>query len=128
MPTRLGTFTTAQGWVDTSDRDIAGISRALGDIFEAASPGSGGAGQADLLRCIFGNPSRPVVWDRRWRTDDTVGLARGIYEDRAFDRLPLLADALMDAGCDHEQVLDHWCSPGPHARGCWVVDLVLGKE
>lgn len=81
-----------------------------------------------LLRCVFGNPFRPVAFDPRWRTADTVGLARGIYEDRAFDRLPLLADALMDAGCADEQVIGHCRGDGPHVRGCWVVDLVLGKE
>jgi hypothetical protein len=81
-----------------------------------------------LIRDIFGNPFRPVAFDPRWRTADAVGLARGIYEDRAFDRLPLLADALMDAGCADEQVLSHCRSDGPHVRGCWVVDLVLSKE
>jgi hypothetical protein len=80
-----------------------------------------------LLRDIVGNPFRPVAFDPRWRSADAVGLARGIYDERAFDRLPLLADALMDAGCDHEQVLGHCRSEGPHVRGCWVVDLVLGK-
>jgi hypothetical protein len=81
-----------------------------------------------MLRCIFGNPFRPVAFDPSWRTADAIGLARGIYEDRAFDRLPLLADALMDAGCPDEQVIGHCRSEGPHVRGCWVVDLVLGKE
>jgi hypothetical protein len=81
-----------------------------------------------IIRCIFGNPFRPVAFDPKWRTEDVLGLSRGIYEDRAFDRLPLLADALMDAGCDDEQVLAHCRNNGPHARGCWVVDLVLGKE
>ena len=81
-----------------------------------------------IFRCVFGNPFRPVAFDPRWRTADTVGLARGIYEERAFDRLPLLADALMDAGCADEQVLEHCRTEGPHVRGCWVVDLVLGKE
>jgi hypothetical protein len=80
-----------------------------------------------LVRDIFGNPFRPVALDPRWRTADALGLARGIYEDRAFDRMPLLADALMDAGCDDEQIISHCHSPGPHIRGCWVVDLVLGK-
>jgi hypothetical protein len=89
---------------------------------------SEGAAQAGLLRCLFGNPFRPVGFDPRWRTADTLGLARGIYEDRAFDRLPVLADALLDAGCADEEILGHCRSPGPHARGCWVVDLVLGKE
>jgi hypothetical protein len=81
-----------------------------------------------LAHDIFGNPFRPAAFDPRWRTPDTVGLARAIYEDRAFERMPLLADALMDAGCADEQVLGHCRGDGPHVRGCWVVDLVLGKE
>src|SRR5205807_20572 len=84
--------------------------------------------QSSLLRDIFGNPFSPVAFDPRWLTTDVVALARGIYEDRAFDRLPLLADALMDAGCDSDDILSHCRSEGPHVRGCWVVDLVLGKE
>jgi hypothetical protein len=84
--------------------------------------------QAALLRDIVGNPFRPVAFDPRWRTADTVGLARAIYEDRAIERIPLLADALMDAGCADEQVIWHCRGDGPHVRGCWVVDLVLGKE
>jgi hypothetical protein len=83
---------------------------------------------AHLLRDIFGNPFRPVSFDPRWRTTDVRALARSIYEDRAFGRLPVLADALMDAGCADEQVLGHCRSEGPHVRGCWVVDLALGKE
>jgi hypothetical protein len=81
-----------------------------------------------LLREQFGNPFRPVSFDPRWRTADVLGLARAVYADRVFDRLSLLADALMDAGCDADAVLAHCRGPGPHARGCWVVDLVLGKE
>jgi hypothetical protein len=81
-----------------------------------------------LVHEIFGNPFRPVTFDPRWRTSDALGLARSIYEDRAFDRMPVLADALMDAGCADEQVLGHCRGGGPHVRGCWVVDLVLGKE
>jgi hypothetical protein len=84
--------------------------------------------QAALFRCIFGNPFRPVALDPAWLTSTVVQLARGVYDDRAFDRLPILADALQDAGCDDEQVLTHLRGPGPHARGCWVVDLVLGKS
>jgi hypothetical protein len=84
--------------------------------------------QCTLIHDIFGNPFRPVAFDPRWRTADSVGVARGIYEDRAFERMPILADALMDAGCADEQVLGHCRGAGPHVRGCWVVDLVLGKE
>jgi hypothetical protein len=84
--------------------------------------------QARFLRDIFGNPLRLVQFDPQWRTANVVDLARTIYEERAFERLPILADALMDAGCADEQVLQHCRSEGPHVRGCWVVDLVLGKE
>jgi hypothetical protein len=86
------------------------------------------AAQADLLRDIVGNPFRPAAVDPRWRTAEAVELARAIYDDRAFDRLPLLADALRDAGCTDEVILAHCRSEGPHARGCWVVDLLLGRE
>jgi hypothetical protein len=84
--------------------------------------------QARIVRDIFGNPYRPVTFDPHWHTSDVLGLARAIYDDRAFDRLPILADALMDAGCADEQVHGHCRGEGPHVRGCWVVDLVLGKE
>jgi hypothetical protein len=81
-----------------------------------------------VLIDIYGNWFRRITLKPRWRTADVLGVARGIYEDRAFERLPLLADALMDDGCDDEQVLGHCRGEGPHVRGCWVVDLVLGKE
>jgi len=54
-------------------------------------------------------------------------MARGIYENKAFERMPILADALMDAGCEDEQIIGHCRGEVPHVRGCWVVDLVLGK-
>ncbi len=83
---------------------------------------------ADLVRCIFGNPFRPVAADPAWRTSTVVGLAAAVYADRAFDRLLILADALEDAGCDHPDVLAHCRTHPEHARGCWVVDLILGKS
>ncbi|QDU22206.1 hypothetical protein [Urbifossiella limnaea] len=82
----------------------------------------------DLVRDIFGNPFRPVPFDPSWRTEAVVGLARGMYESRDFGPIPVLADALEDAGCADADVLGHCRGPGPHVRGCWVVDLVLGKE
>ena len=81
-----------------------------------------------ILRCIAGNPFRPTVLDSVWRTANVIALAQTIYDDRAFDRLPILADALEDAGCTDRAILDHCRQPGEHTRGCWVVDLVLGKE
>jgi hypothetical protein len=81
-----------------------------------------------LLPDIFGNPYRPVAFAPEWRTDAAVALARGMYESREFGAMPILADALQDAGCASAEILDHCRGPGPHVRGCWVVDLVLGKE
>lgn len=83
--------------------------------------------QADLLRDVAGNPFRRVEADPSWRTRDVVALAEGIYEGRSFDRMPVLGDALEDAGCTNADVLAHCRGPGPHARGCWVADLLLGK-
>ena len=81
-----------------------------------------------LLRDIFGNPFRPITFSSSWRTDTAVTLARQMYESREFSAMPILADALQDAGCDNEDILSHCRGPGPHVRGCWVIDLVLGKE
>ena len=83
--------------------------------------------QIDLLHGVFGNPFRPVVFDPGWRTDAVVALARQMYDGRDFGPMPVLADALDDAGCTDPAVLGHLRGPGPHARGCWVVDLLLGK-
>jgi hypothetical protein len=83
--------------------------------------------QAALLRDIFGNPFRPAAFAPEWRTSTAVALAQQMYESRDFGAMPILADALQDAGCDSGDVLDHCRGPGPHVRGCWVVDLVLGK-
>ena len=87
--------------------------------------------QSSLLRCIFGNPFRPMTIDPAWLTwnDGTVvKLAQAIYEERAFERMPILADALEDASCGDEQILTHCRGPGPHARGCFAVDALLQKE
>ena len=92
-----------------------------------STPADEHAAQAGLLRDIFGNPFRPVTRDQAWLTSTVVALARGMYDSRDFTSLPILADALMDAGCDSDDILGHCRSEGPHVRGCWVVDLVLGK-
>lgn len=84
--------------------------------------------QCDLLRDIFGNPFRPTDFSPDWRTDTAVALAHTMYESREFSAMTILADALQDAGCDNLDVLSHCRGAGPHVRGCWVVDLVLGKE
>jgi len=84
--------------------------------------------QIHLFRDVAGNPFRPVTLDPAWQTPTVTALARQVYESRDFSAMPILADALQDAGCDDEDVLDHCRGPGPHVRGCWVVDLVLGKS
>jgi hypothetical protein len=85
-----------------------------------------------LLLDIFGNPFRaPPVVNRepfRSRIARARQLAEAIYEERAFHWSRRLADALEDAGCSDGDLLGHLRSPGPHVRGCWAVDLVLGKE
>jgi hypothetical protein len=84
----------------------------------------------EVVRDIFGNPFRsakvaPGCLNRNGGTVRKLGQA--IYDERAFDRLPVLADALEDAGCTDAAILSHCRAPGPHVRGCWVVDLLLGK-
>jgi hypothetical protein len=93
------------------------------------------AAQADLWREILGNPLRGVSLDPAWRTPLALSIALGAYEERILpegnltsDRLAVLADALEDAGCADEAILTHLRSAGPHVRGCWVIDLILGKH
>jgi hypothetical protein len=92
-----------------------------------------------LLRCVFRHPSRPpLVVDPAWLSwggDVAVRLARGVYDERQMpqgtldpDRLLVLSDALHEAGCEDEEILTHLRGPGPHIRGCWVIDLLLGKQ
>src|SRR5262249_16173338 len=86
---------------------------------------------ADLLREIFGNPFRSLAVDPSWvawQCGTVVKLAQGIYADRAFERLPVLLDALEEAGCAEAEILGHWRQGGLHLRGCWVVDLLLGEQ
>ncbi len=95
---------------------------------EANAVQDGRLAQCHLLRCIFGNPFHPINFDLAWRTSKVVALAQQIYDKRAFDRLPALAEALENAGCDNADILGHFRPPGPHVKGCWVVDLILEKE
>lgn len=77
---------------------------------------------------IFGPlPFRDIACEPAWLTDTVRTLARGIYEQKAFERMPILADALQDAGCENEDVLNHCRDTAcEHVRGCWVLDLLLG--
>jgi hypothetical protein len=85
--------------------------------------------QAIVLRDLYGNPFRPISFSPEWRTSTAVALAQQMYESRDFSAMPILADALQEAGCDNDDILNH-CrdASATHVRGCWVVDLVLDKS
>jgi len=87
--------------------------------------------QASLLRDIFGNPFCTVTLSSAWlawNVGTVLKLAQGIYDNWALDRLPILADALEDAGCQDAGILAHCRQPGQHVRGCWVLDLVRSAD
>jgi hypothetical protein len=103
------------------------VEREISRVAKARIEAERGA-QAMLLRDIFGNPFRPVVLDPSWRKPNVTKLAKSVYDKRAFDRLPVLADALVKAGCENADILHHCRQGREHVRGCWVVDVLLGKE
>jgi hypothetical protein len=80
-----------------------------------------------MINEVHGNPFRPVAFPCEWRSEAVVALARHMYDSRDFSAMPILGDALEEAGCTDATVLEHLRGPGPHIRGCWVVDLVLEK-
>lgn len=91
--------------------------------------------QTALLRCISGNPFHPVTINPSWQAPTVIALAQTAYDNRILpagtlepDRLAVLSDALEDAGCDNADILNHCRQPGDHVRGCWVLDLLLGRE
>jgi hypothetical protein len=88
--------------------------------------------QSDLLRDLFGNPLLPPLVPVQtwldWGSSTVVKMAQSFYDDHRFEGLPVLADALEDAGCTNADVLSHLRGPGPHARGCWVLDALLRKN
>jgi hypothetical protein len=96
-------------------------------LYDEARRAAERAAHLALVRCVFNNPFRPVAAAPAWLTTTVVALAQAVYDDRVFDYLPVLADALEDAGCTDEAILSHCRDQGPHVRGCWVVDLILGK-
>jgi hypothetical protein len=129
-------------WYAASAAWHAAESRALAAACKAAEAVAWDAGQkarpsvreaqVALLRDIIGNPSRPVTLSPAWQSPQVVALAQAAYDHRDLPsghldptRLAVLADALEEAGCGQADLLGHLRGPGPHVRGCWVVDLVL---
>ena len=107
----------------------------VGDVCDAARRVAGDRSgeweevvQARLLRCVLGDPFRGLAFDPAWKTPAAVTLAHVIDADRTFDRTTELADLLAGAGCGHEDVLRHLRGPGPHTRGCWVIDTLLRAD
>jgi hypothetical protein len=84
--------------------------------------------QAQMIRDIFGNPFASIILDPLVVSSAVVGLAQVIYDQRAVDQMPALAELLTKSGCVDFEVVQHCRAPGPHARGCWVLDLILRKE
>jgi len=121
----------------SSQAQRATLSLAIRDAWEAAwETNRQGANVldssvCDLLRCIFGTLFRPGAIEPAWlawNDGNIPKLAQAIYDDRAFDRLPILADTLHEAGCTNGDMLGHCRGSGHHVSGCWVLDLLLGKE
>lgn len=110
--------------------DATRIARHVRDALGRPDRNAARRDQVALLRDIFGNPFHPSAIDPtllQWNDGIVQRLAQTIYEDRHFEDMPILADALMDAGCHDETILAHCRGAGPHVCGCWVVDLILGK-
>jgi hypothetical protein len=87
--------------------------------------------QASLLLDIFGNPFQPVAINPSWLTWNSgtvVKIARSVYENRDFDHLAIVGDALEEAGCDNDAILVHCRSEREHVRGCWIIDLLLEMD
>lgn len=92
----------------------------------------------DVIRCVFGNPLRPMTVDPpwlAWNGGTVPKMAQAMYNGRTLPwghqeaaHLAVLADALGEADCDNTDILNHLRDSGPHVRGSWVVDLILGKE
>jgi hypothetical protein len=95
-------------------------------------PGSNSsATQCAILRDLVSNPFRPVTIDPSWlvwNSGTIPRMAQAIYDERRYSDLPILADALEEASCDNAKILTHCRGPGPHVRGCWVLDLILSKS
>jgi hypothetical protein len=119
---------------------LAGLFRSLASAIQMhLGDGSGLVGRfchdvCDIIRDVSQPPAWTtggrLLWSRcpdEWRTDTVLTLARHIWNEREFGTMPILADALQDAGCDNEAVLNHCRHPhGPHVRGCWALDAILG--
>jgi|GEM_PF-1909449 len=112
-------------------RDLANPDRVLEVDWDWVQPEEGEYDidrLAEQIVCQVSNPFHSVAVEPAWRTTTVMALVRGIDAKCAFDRCPILADALQDAGCDNEAILGHLRAGTRHYRGCWVLNLLRGKE
>jgi hypothetical protein len=123
-------LTDVKAWGETRLRESYYRRQPLTREGQAAAAAEARA-QTQLVRELFGNPFRPPVIEPNWLAwngEIVSRLARAIYEERHFADMPILADALEEAGCANEDILGHCRRPGEHVRGCWVLDAILAKE
>jgi hypothetical protein len=132
LDNRIGSLPSALHLIDGAEDVNRRVGRAICEL--APSRRCLSHAERSLLRercatigCLY--PLDNVAFNPAWRTTDVMLLAQGIYGAKAFDRMLILADALQDAGCDNDDILSH-CREASlaHVRGCWALDLVLGKE
>ncbi len=103
--------------------------KASGEVVGCVRKQEGGE-HAAVLRELFGNPFRPAVVESSWlawNDSSVVKIAQASYDERAFDSMPILADALEDAGCHDVDILTHCRQPERHVLGCWVIDSILRR-
>jgi hypothetical protein len=105
---------------------VSEVRRALLANRPQADTYSEAAWQAAIVRDLFGNPFRPTAFSDTWLTPNVVKVSQAIYKEQSVEGMPVLADALEEGGCARADILAHCRGSGPHARGCWVVDLLLG--
>lgn len=122
---RAAVWATSKGAMEAA----VNMHDAVTDCLDPESARRETAREAALIRDIFGKPfAQTPAFDAAWRTPSVLALATRAYDERAFDGLPELATALEEAGCDNACLLAHPRGAGPHVRGCWALDLVLGKK
>jgi hypothetical protein len=128
------THATRAAYFTARRRDILMASTVAEDAVQAqlGQEAAEQAAQADILRDLFGPlPFRPIPLDAAvlaWNGGTVVRLAQAVYEERAFARLPILADALEGSGVDNPDILNHCRRRGGHVHGCWLIDLLLGRQ
>jgi uncharacterized membrane protein len=134
-------FPAVRAAIATADpQPRAAVNEAMFGVCSAVASHGAGYGErwqaeaealAEVVRELFGNPFRAARCERRWLTANDGAarrVAQAAYDSRDLADLPVVADALEEAGCDERALLGHLRSPGPHVRGCWALDLVLGKS